>query len=496
MLFIGLCFFFHRVKRCRALLPEEVWVQWPVLAMFALGVGLVHSVKDIVVWDYFHLRLLDPERLGGFLDAAEHCGGFSLSGEEKEALRLTPLLRVLALLAPIAGVVGFFLISYQVWSFLHARKREKERHHNAMLRGMVELEVGARVKVTGGDRAGALAQIHLHDPSDEMHEFQVQYEQDGARNWHRRQDLELYVERVNPWEPTEAEDLTLLLIVMPAVFIVMALYAEIRAIQMISGTSLQASDCWEDFQVWRLCTYTEDLESAAAIQYLTVLAFALLCSHFFGLEYLTAKVEQGEKELILEINRLRTELGKPPRELASDLGPPLAEADAEHRSTLLWSGLQGIWAYILVGTVRCILGLFLAVMTELSFPRALYLKVTRFIEPVFFFTAALCVYNWVNILRIREIMHPRALGPKATMRFVAVRILLLLVDGQKSFLAMLSNQHRMHLYHVVLLVFECLGVAVWNFFAWYERVNVGIRGMSYYHKLPGGETPRTRDVRP
>lgn len=98
-------------------------------------------------------------------------------------------------------------------------------------------------------------------------------------------------------------------------------------------------------------------------------------------------------------------------------------------------------------------------------------------QPVFVFTAMLCIYNWTIIQRLQDIKRKEALGHNATLKFIGVRALLLVGDGQTFLLHGIVGKRWLHLsdsqadlLHSVLLIPECFLVVLWNWRMWSGRV--------------------------
>jgi len=91
------------------------------------------------------------------------------------------------------------------------------------------------------------------------------------------------------------------------------------------------------------------------------------------------------------------------------------------------------------------------------------------------FTTIICIYNWSILQKLRDIKREVALGPDATYNFIAVRALLLVSDGQKSFLQFgtknaVLTMHQADLLNVNLLIFECCLLIIVNRHFWKKRV--------------------------
>lgn len=370
---------------------DRIYIQWPIVSLMLLLLALLHAIKNFYYWDWCKLNLLSSEAISVQITEATHRDGTPLADSEKAALEIYPILRWCALVAPIIASLVLLLVSYQVFSLYMCGRIAEEVYQST--------------------------------------------------------------ERFTPRSLLVSEELTILVIITPAVFIVMAMFALVRAIQTMSGTSL-AGQAWEDFDLWHSSTYAEDLACASGFQYVTIFAFAWLCSDLLGLKY--------------QFNVFLTREG----ERMSLVQRKMEAARSEHEAFLFWAGFQGVWAYIFVGVLRCLINFLHATAALVGLRRSSFdLMAWSHIDAVFMFTSLLCIYNMFIVLQIKEVKH--FLGPRATAKFLWARVLLLAVDVQHSILKYASDEtngffsiHQAHLLQVILLLFECLGVAVWNFFTW------------------------------
>eukprot|EP00413_Alexandrium_margalefii_P042573 CAMPEP_0204603884 /NCGR_PEP_ID=MMETSP0661-20131031/57522_1 /ASSEMBLY_ACC=CAM_ASM_000606 /TAXON_ID=109239 /ORGANISM="Alexandrium margalefi, Strain AMGDE01CS-322" /LENGTH=447 /DNA_ID=CAMNT_0051614993 /DNA_START=238 /DNA_END=1581 /DNA_ORIENTATION=+ len=394
-------------------------------------------------------------------------------------LALPDWLRKLAVVAPVVGLSFFVVNVHHICGFVQKQKTKKLEEIRHKESGKCPLEIGCRAV----DEQGNVGRvIMINDDPYDRRPVKFSYESGGHSDWMSSDSVRVYVEKSNPWHLDKSAEMTLMVIMMPAVFMVMALRAEIRVLQIFLGTSFKAGDDWELYALWRRCTYMMDLQCAAGFQYLTVVAFALLCAEFFDIEYLARQVEIREKHLIMTNNMLMQKLQTPGTSsgnIESSSADDIASANKEHRFSLTWAGLQGLWAYIVVGFMRCMFGVAMAGLMELKSHKYqhLLLQVLDKYQPVFVFSAILCIYNWSIIQRIQDLKRPEALGRNATLKFIAVRLLLLIGDGQQGVLQGSVGRQWMHLsepqgelLHVILLILECALVVAWNRLMWKDRV--------------------------
>jgi len=417
---------------------------------------------DIVWFDYYKDSMLMKPGLQDRIPKA---------AAEAEAFPFW--LRRMAVIAPLVGLVSFLVNSYHVYNFVLARKEEAVSEMQQKQSGDYPLDLGLCVVLNG--RPGTVKMINS-DPDDAL-PIKVDFE-DGHSDWARREQVQVYVAESNAWQLKQSEELTLLVIMMPAMFVVMAMRAEIRVLEILLGSSFRRGSSWEDYELWRRGTYTMDLECAAAFQYVTVVAFALLCAQFFSIGELSRDVELREKDLILRINKLQRH-GAGGEAVESSLSSELQKADRVHFFSLTWAGLQGLWSYVLVGFLRCLLNIVTAGLLELGHGKDMrsLIEVLDKFEPVFVFTTLLCIYNWTIIQRLPDIKRKEALGPRATLKFIAVRLLLLVGDGQRAVLTGMVGKRWLHLtqskadlLHTSLLLCESFVVVLWNLYMWSDSV--------------------------
>lgn len=315
---------------------------------------------------------------------------------------------------------------------------------------------------------------------------EIHYEQE--KHYKKEEDLEAYVPLSNHWNLTLSEDLALLVGIMPMIFAVACLLAEIRFLQVLTNSNMAhngtvTEDTRLSYELWRQQTGVMDLEAASAFQYLTVFAFAQLCAKYFNLGDLEEKMEV----MLDKLNR-RNEAGDYRSSTLGEagdyrentlgttaVGRAISEANEEHEKTLWWAGMQGIGAYIVVGTLRSLFNLGMA-MAPLWYHDQqkivdLSASVMTRVQPVFAFLALLCLWNWSTISQLKRLRSEDALGDHATKKFIGLRILLLVSDMDRSFLFLLNHWHKIDaneesLIHVCVMSCLCFLVALWNYYMW------------------------------
>lgn len=395
-------------------------VEWYSIAISLLGLFLMRTLYDVFVFDYWKDHFLTASGLQDALPG---------DAKYKDGLELQPWLRVAAVVMPFVGFVCFIVNVIHVFYFVRRQKVQREQEE------------------TMAAAAG---------------------------------------EESSPWHLDKWATLTLLVIMTPAVFVVMAMRAQIRILQVFLGTSFHQGDDWRSYKLWRTETYDMDLQCAAAFQYLTVAAFVRLVSQFFNMGDLIQAVEEITEmrptELHTRLKRHETQPVETQSVQASLRRSLKVEEDKQHYA-LTFAGMQGMWSYIIVGFARCILGIVMACLQELEdsshWARAALDSLNKWaveaqFKPVFVFTAVLCVYNWGIIQKLQDIKRDDAFGKSATLKFMGVRLLLLLGDMQKAALqghvgkVLLGlSAYQGDLLHAILLLFECALVVAWNMLMWH-----------------------------
>jgi len=263
-----------------------------------------------------------------------------------------------------------------------------------------------------------------------------------------------------PWKATGQENIVLLVIAMPLVFILMAVRAEIRSLAVMTGSAWlpyhgqdPPAKSWEEVKSLELATYTTDLEVANFFQYVTIFAFGRLCVYY------------------------------------------LQDAPTEYRKALKLAGLQGVYLYVFFGAFRAIGNLVIALLGEIdkedrkaAAAAVLRDKVMTQVGPVFTVATLLCVYNMLILGSMSDIK--RHLG-SANLKFQGVKALVLISQIQIQVLMGLCagsplyqaaeklpakyqdeihswhfSPYRAQLMHASLLCYECLAVVLFNRCVW------------------------------
>mmetsp|Transcript_20230 Transcript_20230/g.56094 ORF Transcript_20230/g.56094 Transcript_20230/m.56094 type:complete len:832 (+) Transcript_20230:142-2637(+) len=511
--------------------------EWWFIAMCALAFMLGRSFWDVYVYDYRHYHFLLSTRTYNYTQAIEanfqrghFANGMATTFQNltisvpqlRKELDIPFWLRGLAMAAPCVGAIGFVIFVAHVCIFVFDFKEQNalavEDNRKRNTNEVPSLHVvGSRVRVCGRPQTGVVVMLDPNDmdgipykirfePESSSYSsdgclillqdmFNVgkakkESEEDAEEDWFGIAQVESIEEDINPWVADVHEDLALLVIMMPAVFIVMAMRAEIRVVQVMTGSTLAQSQTWEQYELPLMGTYTADLELSAACQYFTVYAFAMLCTKFFHLEQLEKLIVNRENHFFLSVNEMaqgkseeqRRKLLAPGGQTKDEFLHHFKRKSEQHQSTLSVAGLLGVWGYIFVGLIRSLFGIAIAVMTESRGSPAQRMLVGRlnqaveqYIQPVFCFSMVLCVLNMIVVLRIDDLKNPAAFGANANIKFIACRLLLILSDGQNNFFTFLAKNGAISIYqgklaHVSLLMVECFVTVLFNSIMWKQSM--------------------------
>lgn len=267
------------------------------------------------------------------------------------------------------------------------------------------------------------------------------------------------------WEVSQRQDMVLLVVLLPASFIIMSARSTSRMWMIMSGYHYHDADVARD-----VALFMENFEVASILQYYTVFVFSELCMTF-----------------------LRT-----------------AHKDIEN--ILHLAGFQGVYCYVLFGCVQAVLIFVTAYLG--AHPDSIYMfvdkdkiTITKLMEELTSATATvtniasvmtlLCVYNMFVICRATLINKKL---PRSSLKFLATRLLLLVSQIQLKAIMMCSetknstlstisqsdmvydhvalvrklhlNQWSGMLLHSTLLSYECLIVVLLNFYFWKCDLNL------------------------
>mmetsp|Transcript_57056 Transcript_57056/g.123488 ORF Transcript_57056/g.123488 Transcript_57056/m.123488 type:complete len:800 (+) Transcript_57056:53-2452(+) len=461
------------------------------LTVVFLGFFLFRTFYDIVVYDWISYDFLrDQARIQENLERVKFRNESSTMTSLSRELEIPRWMSGLAMAAPIFGMVAFVIMVIHVGVYVLKCKEEKLAAEKNAANSEADINMlDRRATVLSTKKCGVITQF---DPSDEL-VYKMTLD-DGEQNWFKAESISIILEDVNPWRVGHREDLVLLVILMPGIFIFMAMRAEIRVLQVMTCSTFRSGEVWEDFEPLLMGTYSADLDCAAGFQYLVVYAFARLCASCFSLERMSkyvelqlAKLTNQVKELEKQVQELKAEAQSSHLNMGSqnstavkaavELQKQLVKASEEHTSGLQRAGLLGVWFFICVGIVRSIIGIGAAVESEFYGGSGVFSRNEGLAKLICVVATALCIVNMILILKMADIRHPAALGEKAALKFMAARVLLMIGDGQPVAIITMSHlfgwgfsSYQAKLLHVSLLMLECLGVVIFNFFAWSQKV--------------------------
>jgi len=194
----------------------------------------------------------------------------------------------------------------------------------------------------------------------------------------------------------------LVIIIVPAIFAVLALGNAQRMLKLMSGL-----DCeYADLKLLRsemLALNKIHMQVGAAAQFLAVWAYSRLCTAYHHL----------------------------------NADPDLEDFKFVHT----WAGSQGIHAYVIVGLATCMLRLveaYCSFYNHASAESEAFNFLEARMEPVLSFATVLCVYNMFILSKTRDLIA--ALGTDVNLKFLATRLLLLIAQIQPIVLNALVNK--------------------------------------------------------
>jgi len=488
-------------------LQSTGWVgSWYTLLLAIIFLLALHEFQNIVVFDLVGLKLLTMPLMKGV------------------DMEFPTWLRYLSMVAPVVGFLALCLNIFHVYEWTHDRmlqkidRREDRRNRQGdfLLRNSEVTYNGRRARIVVGAPRPDDRQLKIEyiDPPTQLREFDWVFWDSNSR---QIRGLEPVVDETSPWKMTVQEDMALVVIIMPAIFIMMSLFAEIRCIQLFAGTGFPTwkNQTRDEFKVWHESTMKMDMECAATFQFLMVAAFARLCSQFFSLDHLIGEVDQRmvnvdtHRNTLVQFIRSRGQAAPSPDnhiKEKDEVMESLEQSSGHHKFALKFAGLQGIGVYAVVGVLRSMLAIAIAFFCERKNMELVKLLQTLQdkLQPIYIFTTVICIYNWIIVSKLPDLTKKEALGKSATLKFIAARVLLLVGDGQKGFLLFLVhlnhqvkdklpgwaqlNEYEASLLHVVLLmIFWCPAIVIWNFFFWTEHErNLRRNPERYVPLLDGG----------
>jgi len=376
----------HRLPR-----PLPFLLQWPVLMFISLVIGMSITMEQIITDDLILCNFLDQETMTDHvMEVRANLTHHQLENNDEDIdpdhLRIPYWLKMLSITSPFVGSAAFILCFIHI--ILVVYKRSHESNYNENNKWFVE-------------------------------------------------------ESVNKWEPSKRQDMVLLVIGMPAVFIVMCVRSTGRMWMVMGG-------------FWRppylpvrvdMALFRENLEAGCMFQYYTVFAFSRLC--------MTC----------------------------------LQSADKEMRFAMKYAGFQGVYAFCLIGMVKAVVNFSVCLLeghkplfnyyfhTEAVLDKS-HLALDK-IDTAFSVVTLLCIYNMAVICRLKHVK--KVLG-NANVKFLATRLLILLSQVQLkaidfvvlskktkpgSIIARINlSQYQGYLLHSSLLTYECFLLVLLNLVVW------------------------------
>lgn len=283
----------------------------------------------------------------------------------------------------------------------------------------------------------------------------------GAR-WRKENGTE--AEKSLNWKTSERQELVLLVITMPAVFIIMSVRSTARMWMVMRGWHVGADAATD------LALFEENLELAAVCQYYTVFVFSQICVSLL-------EEQKGSKDM---------------------------------KTAIKFVGFQGVYAWCIIGSIHSILLFAIAFSghhIDQTDPQqvAMYAKGRAAEKTVGLIASVLSLLCTYNMLVVCKLPYMKSALGNASMKFNGTKVLLLLGPNQLKILMSLTTDaatvgpkkqlasilglstERAMLLHSSLLCFECLFVVILNFVSWRGDANADSMHMygDEYTKLDG-----------
>eukprot|EP00403_Amphidinium_massartii_P011371 CAMPEP_0178426406 /NCGR_PEP_ID=MMETSP0689_2-20121128/29218_1 /TAXON_ID=160604 /ORGANISM="Amphidinium massartii, Strain CS-259" /LENGTH=461 /DNA_ID=CAMNT_0020048091 /DNA_START=105 /DNA_END=1486 /DNA_ORIENTATION=- len=284
-----------------------------------------------------------------------------------------------------------------------------------------------------------------------------------------------------PWWMRDLMHVIVLVLANPLLFVVMSMRATIRVLAVMTGSAwipqhrLPVEDrlTWAHIVDLEMSTFTADLEIAYAVQFFTVWIFGSMCGSLMaGADFLKLVPYQERQQ---------------------------------YKKTMIYAAIQGIYAYVVIGLIRCGIDIAVAFLLQSDKPESrdkaakLEDELLPKIATIFMFVTLLCIFNMIVIGKVKAITS--ALG-NATAKFLALRLLLLIAQtqlqilmgcttGSKIYLNIMQHEgqiqplldkyvpswhwqltdwdfseYQAKLLHASLLSYECLVMVLLNLICW------------------------------
>lgn len=158
-----------------------------------------------------------------------------------------------------------------------------------------------------------------------------------------------------------------------------------------------------------------------------------------------------------------------------------ARMAVDHWYSMTYGGLLGVWSYVLGNVLNTVTWMSLTILIDTA--PAMVLKVGKIFLAKHIYDklgwlnnciTILCVYNIGIILQMRELKEKHALGQNAAIKFLPLRIFMLLTQFQPFILVHFGCQHTTLAFNLVtsrfwsllLMHIWCAMFIVWNYFIW------------------------------
>lgn len=285
----------------------------------------------------------------------------------------------------------------------------------------------------------------------------------GAR-WRKENGTE--EEKQLNWRTSDRQELVLLVITMPAVFIIMSVRSTERMWMVMRSWHVG------DEAITDLALFEENLELAAVCQYYTVFVFSQICVSLL-------EEQKGSKDM---------------------------------KTAIKFVGFQGVYAWCIIGSIHSIILFVIAFgghHIDQNDPRQVAVlakgrAAEKTVGTIASVLSLLCTYN---MLVVCKLPYMKAALGNASMKFNGTKILLLLGPNQLKILMSLTvdaavmgpkkqlagflnlSKERAMLLHSSLLSIECLAVVILNLVSWRgsrDAEKIHMYG-DVYTKLDGGE---------
>lgn len=419
-------------------LPDlAMWMQWSPMLIVGIGFLLCRTFHDVVKFEYLGMKMLAPTLVSQSVNRIQHeTNGTQISQEDRDNIELPSFLRWFSLAAPPCGIIAYFLV------VLHLRNIVKQ---------------GAKIKTSEHD----YARRHGENPQT--------------------------TERI--YRSTKRQNMIMLVILLPVVFVAMSMRAQIRIWEVMTGTAWipylptgrlnNVLAHWDEIKTAEMTTQDLDIALANFFQLQAVGAFGVLVISY------------------------------------------LKDAPPKYRSVLSGAGLLGLWCYVVIASIVFFADFYRALLAAAEaadvhhgvgrtpqFVRRFLMmdhvtsedveeKFLGPIQPMNLIFTLLCVANMLVYERMDEI---KAHLGEATLKFNATKLLLILTHVQPIVISHITHvplleQHLFHswhpsascqaLIHCSLLIYESLIVVLVNAFCWGGLCNADVdhRYYGYYPHL-------------